>query len=253
MIRRLLLSCLLPLLSLGACATVDPGGAAQPGAAPSNQALLDRLPPEINGFALVAADSLPPPPAGMVQRPYRGGGAEGPLARVTAQPVAADSGAAPPADGIWGAVVQQRLLAEAAGAFATAGLMPETRAERGPDFLIRRRGGPPLLRCVDIRLLRRDGVLRNLTCASLVEGQLVRVQMITGHRPDQTDVVTQLLTAFGGSVMESLGVAAGTPSASGPSPEGMPLLGKAPAGAEPEAAPAERPLSPELLRRLPRA
>ena len=213
------------LLLTAACAGRE---AAQP-----RQALLDQLPGRINDFVAVPAEASPAPPAGMLARAYRAGGSEGPLIRVTVQPRPAVQGLTDTPDSL---DVRAVLNAEATAMFGFAGNLPQIRAERGSDFSIGRQGGQPLLRCVDIRLLGRDSVLRNLTCATGLQGQVVRVQMVTGHRPDQLELVQRVVAEFGGKAIESL--------------LGLPAE---PAAVPPAQAPEEQQLPPELLRRLPRA
>ncbi|WP_159997876.1 hypothetical protein [Roseomonas sp. 18066] len=197
---RLLLPLL--LLGLGGCVAATPPAASPPAAS----SLLDRLPPEINGFTAFDPALALAPPAGMLLRPYQA--ADGPVIRVTLQPAADPAERAALATGAGAGPLRDRLDAEAAASFAFASALPQTIAERGPDFLVGRRGAGPLLRCIDIRLTRPEGeqvaLLRNLTCAGSLEGQVVRMQMITRHDAGATAQAARVLAEFGGRAMESL-------------------------------------------------
>jgi hypothetical protein len=229
---------LLPLafLGLGACAAglgEGDGTAAPPppAAATRGRTLLDRLPPEIAGFAAFDPALAQAPPPGMLLRPYRSAGAQ--VIRVTLQPVLPEERAAMAA-GAEAAPLRDRLDAEAAAIFAFASGLPQSIAERGPDFLVGPPGSGPLLRCIDVRLARPQGVLRNLTCAGSLEEQVVRMQMTSRQAAEPADL--RLLAEFGGRAMQSL---------SGALPEPQEGTGAAPVPPRPAA-----PRRAEGLRRV---
>lgn len=219
---RLTLLLLLPLLAAG-CATAQ---REQAEAQVQRQALLQRLPAEINGFT-----RLPPPPDAVTERSarqvYRQGeagvligvmltgidakGAEG-------VPEGADS---PPARVLRAAIATQ--------IFAQAGTLPGAQAERGPDFDISRRGEtPPLAGCADLRLHHQARMLRDLSCTAVVERQVLLVKLLTVHGPDQVDAVRQMMGDFSGRVVEAMRLlpppenAAGAPPAGTAKPQAEP-------------------------------
>ncbi|MDQ1078725.1 hypothetical protein [Pseudoroseomonas cervicalis] len=183
---------LLPLLAAGCAATQRQQGQAE------RQALLQRLPAEINGFTL-----QPPPPDAVTDHSarqlYRQGEA-GVLIGVMLTgidpgvPEGADS---PPARVLRAAIATQ--------IFAQAGSLPGAQAERGPDFNISRRGEtPPLAGCADLRLHHQARMLRDLSCTAVIERQVLLVKLLTVHGPDQVDAVRQMMGDFSGRVVEAM-------------------------------------------------
>ncbi|WBV42007.1 hypothetical protein [Pseudoroseomonas cervicalis] len=213
---------LLPLLA--ACATAQreqAEGQAQ------RQLLLQRLPAEINGFA------LQPPPASVVTENgshlrYRHG-ADGPSIGVS---LIGTSGTAP--EGAQSPPAQLLLSLIATQAFAQAGSLPGATAERGPDFTVRRHGEAALLAgCADLRLHQQGRLLRDLSCTAVIEKQMLVVKLVAIHGPEQVDRVREVMGRFTGRVVETLRQLPPLENAAPPPPP--------PAGSAPP---------PDMLRRL---
>ncbi|MCQ4158370.1 hypothetical protein NON00_00315 [Roseomonas sp. GC11] len=227
---RLTALLLLPLLAAGCAAEQrDPRGQQH------RHILLQRLPTEVTGFTVqpdgIQALPAQAAPQGGVVLQYRFR-QSGPDIRISLR----GSLAAGAAEGPATPEIARWLQAQSMGFFLLAGAQPGMTVERGPDFSVNRRGSTvPLLHCIDVRARRQENVLRDLTCATTVEGQLLSVQMLTAHKAEHMENLARIMGEFSGTVVAHL-------RQETPAPDTTP-------GATPPAPPTEG-LPPEMLRQL---
>jgi hypothetical protein len=175
-------------------------GCAVPPAPPSQDALVARLPEDLDGFQRLPPQPADHEPAERIVR-YRDK-ATGALATVwlltPPGPELPDGGASPQ-------VLQALTLERLATLLAAGNLPPGSSTERGPDYAVLRKGeAAPHMLCTDMRMRIGSVLLRDQVCARGLAGSLVKIRVVVTHEPQEMDAARRLMIGFSALVLDAL-------------------------------------------------